>query len=285
LERTRSAAQRLSTVLLLFAAVAFAAEAAAFTETVIKAPVSQAFWKVSIEVTVLRPDGAGPFPLVVLNHGSPRSAQERRKWGRQRFVKQAEPFLAMGYAVIVPTRRGYGESGGEWAEGYGSCNDPDYYSAGLETAKDVLAALEAVRGEPWADTKRVVLAGHSAGGFGSVAAASRPFDGLVGVINFAGGRGSMAPQQVCEEARLVDAMGRYGAGAKTPSLWVYSANDQFFGPQLAQRMHRAYVRSGGKAEFVEAPPAGADGHSYFARSVDDWAPRVRDFLQRIGAAR
>jgi hypothetical protein len=70
-----------------------------------------------------------------------------------------------------------------------------------------------------------------------------------------------------------------------PELWLYSANDRFFGPSLARRMHDAFVRSGGMAEFVEAPPTGLDGHAYFARAIDDWAPRVRQFLQRVGALR
>jgi poly(3-hydroxybutyrate) depolymerase len=257
----------------------------AWTETVMRAPVDAGSEKIEIDVTVLRPRGAGPFPIVVLSHGSPRSAAERRTDGRQRLTGPSEPFLAMGYAVVVPTRRGYGHSGGEWAEGYGPCNDPDYYKAGLETARDVRAAVDAVRGESWADTHRVILAGQSAGGFGSVAASSQPFDGLVAVINFAGGRGSMQPGQVCAESRLVDAMARYGGAARVPELWLYSANDRFFGPTLARRMYDAFVGSGGRAEFVEAPPTGLDGHSYFARAVEDWTPRVQRFLQRAGALR
>jgi dienelactone hydrolase len=257
----------------------------AWTESVIRAPVDAGREKVEIDVTVLRPRGAGPFPIVVLSHGSPRSPIERRMDGRQRLTAQSEPFLAMGYAVIVPTRRGYGHSGGEWAEGYGPCSDPDYYRAGLETARDVRAAVDAVRGASWADTRKVILAGQSAGGFGSVAASSQPFDGLVAVINFAGGRGSMESDQVCAESRLVDAMAKYGGAARVPELWLYSANDRFFGPSLARRMYDAFVRSGGKAEFVEAPPTGLDGHSYFARAVEDWTPRVQRFLQRAGALR
>jgi hypothetical protein len=50
-------------------------------------------------------------------------------------------------------------------------------------------------------------------------------------------------------------------------------------------MYQAFVQAGGNAEFVEAPPTGLDGHSYFARAMDDWAPRVTQFLQRIGAKR
>ncbi|HEY4999177.1 MAG TPA: alpha/beta fold hydrolase [Usitatibacter sp.] len=269
----------------LMACALVAQAAPAWTETVLRAPVDAGREKVEIELTVLRPKGPGPFPLVLLSHGSPRSAVERRRDGRQRLVTESLPFLSMGYAVVVPTRRGYGHSGGEWAEGFGKCSDPDYYVAGLETARDVRAALDAVRGEPWADARKVVLAGQSAGGFGSVAASSQPFDGLVAVINFAGGRGSVASDQVCGEARLVEAMSKYGGAARVPELWLYSSNDRFFGPSLARRMYDAFVRSGGRAEFVEAPAVGLDGHAYFARATDDWAPRVRRFLRRVGALR
>src|SRR4051794_26676925 len=122
------------------AATAFAApvDSSGLNEAVMRAPVVDAHGRRDlIDVTVFRPDGRGPFPLVVLSHGSPRSAGERRTDGRQRMVAQSRPFLAMGFAVVVPTRRGYGESGGEWAETYGSCESPDYYAAGLESARDI----------------------------------------------------------------------------------------------------------------------------------------------------
>jgi pimeloyl-ACP methyl ester carboxylesterase len=221
----------------------------------------------------------------VISHGSPRSADERRTWGRQRFIAQSEPFLALGFAVVVPTRRGYGKSEGPWAEDYGPCSNPDYYDAGLETARDVRAAVDDVRHEPWADPKRVVLVGHSAGGFGSVAASSQPLDGLVGVVNFAGGRGSRGPDSVCAEGKLVRAMADYGRESRVPSLFIYSENDRFFGPPLARRMYEAFVSAGGRAEFVQAPASGVDGHGYFARAIDDWTPRVASFLRRVGAAR
>lgn len=255
---------------------------AGFRESVIQVPVGD---HSSIDVTVYRPAGAGPFPILVLSHGSPRDAADRRREARQRLPAQSERFLAMGFAVLVPTRRGYGESGGSWAEAYGSCRSPDYYHAGLETARDLRAAVDAVRGEPWADATRIVLAGQSAGGFGSIAAASEEFAGLQAVVNFAGGRGSQGPDNVCAESRLVDAMGRYGAGVRVPTLWIYSANDRFFGPEVARRMHTAFTGAGGKAEFIEAPRVGLDGHAYFASAMDDWAPRVERFLRGVGAAR
>ncbi len=116
-------------------------------ESVMRVPVVKGGERAYIDVTVFRPEGAGPFPIVVLSHGSPRSARERRAEGRQRMAAQSEPFLAMGFAVIVPTRRGYGDSEGDWAEGFGSCANPDYYTAGLESARDMRAAVDAVRRE------------------------------------------------------------------------------------------------------------------------------------------
>lgn len=288
MERTVAAAHRRRAVLrggLAALLLAVSSTVAAITETVIKAPVVQGVEQAYIDVTVFRPEGRGPFPLLVLSHGSPRSAEARRREGRQRMAAQAEHFVAMGFAVLVPTRRGYGESGGEWAEAYGRCADPDYYTAGLETARDLRAAVDAVRGERWADDKRVVLAGQSAGGFGSVAAASQAFKGLVAVVNFAGGRGSLGPDQVCGEHRLVEAMSRYGRDARVPTLFLYSVNDRFFGPALARRMHAAFNGGGAAAQFVEAPASGLDGHGYFARRMDDWAPRVEAFLRRAGALR
>lgn len=287
LERTHGAAQRRRAGAWLSVALlsVMPALAARMQESVVRAPVVSGAEQSHIDVTVFRPRGDGPFPVVVLSHGSPRSAQDRRAAGRQRMVAQSERFVAMGFAVLVPTRRGYGESGGKWAEAYGRCDSPDYHGAGLETARDLRAAIDAVRGEPWADMQRIVLAGQSAGGFGSVAAASTPFEGLLGVVNFAGGRGSRGPDDVCGEAQLVEAMARYGAGARVPQLWIYSSNDRFFGPALAHRMHTAHQAAGGSAQFVEAPATGLDGHGYFATSMDDWSPRVEAFLTRIGAKR
>ena len=119
---------------------------AALDETVIRVPVGEE--RTEIEVTIYKPSGTGPFPVAILSHGSPRTASDRRTNGRQRMVKPAGKFVAMGYAVVVPTRRGYGASGGEFAENYGTCGNPDYERAAAETARDIRAATDAIRAEP-----------------------------------------------------------------------------------------------------------------------------------------
>ncbi len=255
--------------------------AQALQESVLRVPVASGWGPTAridaIEVTVFRPAGAGPFPIVVLSHGSPRSAADRRRVGRIRFEQHARAFVGMGYAVVVPTRRGYGDSEGYWAESYGSCELPDYHGAGLESARDILAGAAAARNLPGLDARHIVLVGQSAGGFGSVAASTLELPGVVGVVNFAGGRGSRGSNNVCNESALVDAMRRYGATSRVPQIWLYSPNDLYFRPELARRMHAAFVGAGGRAQFVEAPHFGADGHDYFG-FIADWSPRVREFL-------
>jgi len=234
-----------------------------------------------IAVYVHRPAGSGPFPVLMLSHGSPRDAAGRAEFGKGTLAVVARHFAARGVMVAVPIRRGYGAEGGTWAEGYGACDRAEFHRAGLNSARDIRAALDAVLARPDADGRRVVLMGVSAGGWGSLAAASQSVPGLLGVVNFAGGRGSLKAGEVCSPDALVSAAARYGSGSRVPQLWLYSSNDRFFGPEIAGRLHRAFQEAGGRAEFVAAPPFGEDGHRYI-RAIDQWRGKVDGFLAGVG---
>ena len=82
-------------------------------------------------------------------------------------------------------------------------------------------------------------------------------------------------------------MERYGATTKVPSLWIYSENDGFFGPELVRRMHEAYRRGGADAELVMMAPYGADGHMLFSTDAAAplWRPPVERFMARLGLGR
>ena len=106
-----------------------------------------------LRVRVFRPAGKGPFPLAIVNHGSPVDASQRSAMEFPIFPIASNWLLARGYAVALPLRRGYGETGGPWVEGYGSCRNPDYYRAGLATADDIQSALDFSATSP---TSRVI---------------------------------------------------------------------------------------------------------------------------------
>jgi len=237
-----------------------------------------------LDALVYLPDRSGPSPLAIINHGSPRNEAARSQM-RPAYRAAAEWLVSLGYAVVVPTRRGYSASGGYWAEGYGRCTDADYDAAGLESSQDIEAVITYMRRQPFVDPTRIVLIGHSAGGWGVLAAASRNIEGVVGIVNFAGGRGSLGPDEVCSPDHLVDALKRYGASTHIPSLWIYSQNDHFFAPSIARRMYDVFVGAGApRAEFVLAPASGKDGHLLINQDPGLWEPIVEMFLHELSAA-
>jgi dienelactone hydrolase len=237
-----------------------------------------------LQTRVLRPAGAGPFPLAVVSHGSPPDASQRPAMQVPTYASASNWLLRRGYMVALPLRRGYGETGGPWLENFGSCSSPDYYRAGLTTAEDIRTAADFLRDRSDVRRDRVLLVGVSAGGWGSLAAASQNPPGVLAIINFAGGRGGHHPKVGnCAPQRLVVAAGRYGSTARIPTLWLYAANDSFFAPDLARKMFDAFVRAGGRAEFVALPAFGSDGHQLFGAADGRalWQPPVEKFLDAL----
>ncbi|MEK9970828.1 MAG: alpha/beta fold hydrolase [Ferrovibrio sp.] len=228
--------------------------------------------------------GNTPAPLMLLNHGSPANAGQRPTM--KPYACDSEPaewFLARGYVVAMPMRRGYGETSGPWLEEYGRCSDPDFHRGGLPAAEDMDSVVRYLETLPFVQPGRTVIVGQSAGGWGSLAYASRNPPGVVGIINFAGGRGGWKgniPNNNCEPQRLIDGAGRYGVTARLPTLWIYTQNDSFFAPAISQAMHARYAAAGGVAEFHLMPAWGKDGHSFLTGQGSSklWGPLVERFL-------
>ena len=131
------------------------------------------------------------------------------------------------------------------------------------SAADLRAAVDAMSRRADVTTQGMIAVGVSAGGFASIALSADPPPGLAAVINFAGGRGSRADNDVCDEDALVRAFATIGKTSRIPMLWVYASNDKFFGPELVRRMHAAFTAAGGRAQFVDAPAIRRDGQRCF----------------------
>lgn len=237
-----------------------------------------------IFVRVCRPEADAPARLVVINHGSPPNSRDRPGMQLGRCDQEAAQwFLSRGYVVAFPLRRGYGASGGAWAESYGRCDQADYFHAGLETAHDINAAVEAVTGLPFVRPEGVVVVGQSAGGWGTIAYDSVPHPKVAAFIVMAGGRGGHwhdEPYRNCHPELLAQSAGRYGATATTPMLWVYVENDTFFGPAIARALYQSFTRSGGHAVLEQPSHFDDDGHRLFFGQGGSaiWGPLVERYL-------
>jgi len=241
-----------------------------------------------LAATLYRTRLPGRQPLVILNHGSAFGTEEvARTWY---FQAAARFFLARGYSVVVPMRKGRGDSGGPFLE-------PD--TQDIPTAIQVESAVEdedtvlnAMRAEPWVDPARIIVSGWSRGGFLSVVYAARHPDKVAGVINFSGGWWSEyhpgSGEVVRENRQLLAAAGKT---ARVPELWLYADNDMFYSLTYTRKIFDAFRANGGTGDFltfgnvsgVPSSTAG-NGHALFEH-VGMWEAAVTAYLQRTEDAR
>ncbi|HEX8612127.1 MAG TPA: CocE/NonD family hydrolase [Telluria sp.] len=244
-------------------------------ETVITIPAGPGKQSM-LQTTLFRPNGAGPFPLLIINHG--KESGEPRKQPRERFIFMATAFVKRGYAVLVPMRRGFAGSTGTYADH--GCN---MTANGYAQASDVQDTIEFARQQRWADPWRIVVAGQSYGGLATIALGTRDVPGVRGLINFAGGLRDDGER--CDwRTQLVQAFANYGAANKLPSLWMYGVNDSLFGPALVARMHAAFEGAGGNARLVEFGAFKRDAHGMVASrdGARIWWRETERFLEQIG---
>jgi dienelactone hydrolase len=103
---------------------------------------------------IVKPEGAGPFPVVVQMHGCGGKKPFQQTWAQQ--AREA------GWAAIVLDS--YAHRGISRLEAYATvCTGTRLW--GRERAGDLYAALEWARRQPWADSRRMVAAGWSHGGW------------------------------------------------------------------------------------------------------------------------
>ena len=276
----------LALMLILFTTVARAADAPLLSAHMML-PATISGNKLALESFVIRPSSSGRFPLVVITHGMPGTScdafyGEILNRSPVAYNKAAVAFAQRGYAVVSVMRRGYGRSGGGFTERLKQACD--YLPAVQASSEDLAAAVASLRNESWIDADHVLLLGHSVGGLSVLAAAARGIPGVVGVINFDGGWHSFsAPDQPCSSDHLIDTAAGLGRSVRIPALWLYAENDQFYGPELAQRMFIAYTAAGAPAQLGTLPAFGANGHDTVTLApAEDWFRSVEPFLEKLG---
>jgi dienelactone hydrolase len=231
---------------------------------------------VLLQVTLLLPNGSGPFPLAVMNHGANGSfhpENEPRNLGG--FV--ARYFLSRGYAVALPMMRGYAGSQGR-VHSHGC----DLVATGMANAADIAAVIKDLARRPEIDTSRVVVAGQSFGGWNALFVGALHPPGVRALINFAG----TVLLSTCAkpDTALVASAAALGSHATAPSIWFYGDNDSLISTVTWHAMHARYTAAGGRAELVPVGTFMNDSHLLIAHAegLSLWVPKVDEFLARAG---
>jgi dipeptidyl aminopeptidase/acylaminoacyl peptidase len=216
---------------------------------------------------IYKPPGPGRFPAIVFNHGS----EPLPGWKPD----QAEFYVAHGFVLFLPHRRGQGRS----QDAGPSINtldgaSPEFVDAMVAQADDVMAGVAYAASLPYVDRRRIAAIGCSLGGIESLLAAERGTD-LVAAVDFAGAAITWADNPALQHRMKLAAR-----NAKVPVFFLQAENDFNTAPSLvlSDEMKRA-----GKPMRVHVFPAKGsshmDGHGFCLGGPQPaWGPEVLDFL-------
>jgi carboxymethylenebutenolidase len=241
----------------------------------------------ALHAMLWHPPGRGPFPAVLLNHGSGRSREELERLGPfERNAEELGPlFVHHGYVLLYLFRRGVGPSTDQGASAVELMNS-EAAAHGQEARNtlqlqllqnremvDALSGLKYLRALPYVDAQDVAVIGHSFGGSLTVLLAERE-PNLRAVVVFSGAGYSFdrSPEL---RARLLAAIDHIAA----PVFFIHAENDYSLssGKVLDARRERM-----GEPHRLKIYPAightADDGHDFLHLGVNIWEPDVFAFL-------
>jgi carboxymethylenebutenolidase len=223
---------------------------------------------------IYKPEGKGPFPAVLWNHGSER----RPGW----LPELAPLFLSKGYILFIPHRRGHGRSPGEYVmdllDRANQSGGPQARSRKLVELvelhlEDQTAALSYLKGLPDVDQQRIAVAGCSFGGIQTVLMAERGL-GLRAAVDFAG-----AAQNWEHSQELRDRMLKAVRQAQMPIFFIQAKNDYDISPSrdLAAAMEKAN-KPHALQIFPSFGKSNQEAHEFCIQGGEIWSPQVFSFL-------
>lgn len=237
---------------------------------------------------VMRPVGKGPWPAIVVNHGSrfspSRTGQEQTQTPTLELKAPCLPDVASGHRLyFYPEGRGYGGSEGlRLADVIRQGRDMDSIYAGILTylqahARDSNAGVDALIAAGLIRGDAVVVAGVSHGGVVSLLSAAQGKMYRAVVLQ---ATGLCYYSAACEAQALDDAMARIDV----PVLLQHALNDTLVPPEVSRRLAQVGQRSNPDVRLIEYPGnPDLDGHNFFSNrnralwEADDFALFQRAF--------
>jgi dienelactone hydrolase len=240
-----------------------------------------------LHAMVWRPQGPGPFPAILLNHGSGRTREDLEHLGPyERNAEKLGPVFARhGYVFLYLFRHGVGLSTDQGASAVDLMNSESAAHGQqarnalqlqlLENREmeDALSGLKFLQALPYVDARNVAAIGDSFGGALTVLLAERE-PNLRALVVFSG-TGYSFDRSPELRARLLAAIDHIAA----PVFFIHAENDYSLSSGKVLDARREHI---GKPHRLKIyPPIGHtvdDGHNFLQLGVTIWEPDVFAFL-------
>ena len=235
-------------------------------------------------------------PVVIFSHGRSGSIAERAALKNPVNPNIVRYWHSHGYSVVAAIRPGYGDNSSIDPEDHGVKWTGDTCSGEADFQKTASAANHAdksvhtwLSSQEWVKRDRLLLVGQSVGGFATVNACGLNWSGVIGCINFVGGAGgnpTASPGKSCKPERISEVLSNAAKTTIVPSLWLYSANDKFWGEEPPKQWFKSFQEiakatvHNAKSEFFAAPAVGENGHSMQVNGMKLWTPLVDKWLDQ-----
>lgn len=265
--------------LMLIACVGYAQ--AEIVKEVVKVPVSvkEMFSTTTLQMhmVVWRDTEKTNTPFLIINHG--RSSgydmmmidKKTGEPGVAYFANLSKYFVKLGFTVVVPTRPGFGATGGGDYE--------DTRIGVFDSIADHLAnvgevAVKYTRALPYVNPDKGIVMGASMGGAMVVSMGARNIPGVVGYMNFSGGMGGLQGGGMKNGHNVNNLYAEMGKVTKTPSIWVYGDKDELYDDKPVEWFEN-FKKGGSNTRMVVLKDV---GHATFgARKL--WEKDVKEFLK------
>jgi dienelactone hydrolase len=226
-----------------------------------------------------KPEGRGPFPALIWNHGSEKAPEAGPQFG-----SVASTFVPGRYVVFAPVRRGHGDSKERYildvikqtgaAEGIQAAKRMTVQLLETEHLDDQLAGLAYLKQLPFVDRDRIAVAGCSYGGIQTLLGAERNVDYKAAI--------SISPAALSWDGnpflqkRLIQSV----RGINIPVLLLQPARDASLEPTRALGGEAARLgKSFTTKVYPDTGPEDERGHCFGgAKGMHVWADDAKAFL-------
>ena len=225
-----------------------------------------------------KPQGTGPFPAIVWNHGSEKLPGSH--------ATLASFYTSHSYVFFEPHRRGQGRSPGRYIQDIVAQAPPRERAERMvelqqEEVDDVVAAVKFLGSQSFVDPSRIAISGCSYGGIQTLLAGERDL-GVKALIPFAPGAMSWE-QNLPLHSLLLHAVD----SAKAPIFLIQAQNDYDLGPTEALSKEANKKHKDFQSKIYPAFGKGhQDGHWGFCSTATEvWGEDVLAFLDAKMKAR